>query len=248
MCEPSNSNGSNSPATPSRSSHWIVDNIRSLISSNHDDELNTSHSNLSDSNDTTLTLNQELENENVSSNKPTKSSLLETNGSANPDVACDIEVEKSRALELNQGDSATETNETGRIPKRPFSPEEIVEQNYPNMQHYPPIHMQMQPAFQPLGCQATMFAHQFQFNSNNSLMNNFMGADDNYNIQFPASFNNFNESFNDIYGKYNLNEDGLDMDLQSWVSSFSSFKGLNEKICFVFWLHHFVMKCLNLVD
>lgn len=84
-----------SPLTSAQS--WIVENISSLISSNHDDE-----------NDCTLTFPGD-------NNKYAKSGVGNVNG-----LNCDLEVEQARGH--NEADLLTE-----RISKRPLSPEIIAE-------------------------------------------------------------------------------------------------------------------------
>jgi len=81
---------------------WIVENISSLISSNHDDD-----------NDCTLTLPNE-----TTTQKPKNLSPL---------IPCDLEVELSRTV-VDDGFQGE------RIPKRPFSPENIAENNRQNEQ------------------------------------------------------------------------------------------------------------------
>ena len=90
-----------SPMTSAQS--WIVENISSLISSNHDDE-----------NDCTLT----MPNETTTAQK-SKSMASEVPGS--------LEVERSRT-------AVDDFLQAERIPKRPFSPEVVLENNRQNEQ------------------------------------------------------------------------------------------------------------------
>jgi hypothetical protein len=118
-----NIDNQNSPTSTSQS--WIVDNIKSLIS-NHEDDLNNSHNNSDSSlnnNDVTLTDdklidNSRIESKNKADSKPKESSYFDINH----DLSCDVEIEKSRTFtEYDNG--------VDRLPKRPFSPEEITENN-----------------------------------------------------------------------------------------------------------------------
>ena len=91
----------NNPSSPMASAQsWIVDNLSSLISSNQDDEQ----------------CDESYTNENCNDLTLTKDNQCHAHVT---EADCDVEVEQCRTL--NQNDLFT--NE--RIPKRPFSPEEI---------------------------------------------------------------------------------------------------------------------------
>ena len=128
-----NLDNQNSPTSTSQS--WIVDNIKSLIS-NHEDDLNNSHNNSDSSlnnNDVTLTDDKLIDNNKaIEPKKQTDSKQKDSSSSyfdINHDLSCDVEIEQSRTF-------AEYDNGVDRLPKRPFSPEEISENtNMNNLLH-----------------------------------------------------------------------------------------------------------------